>query len=60
MGQTKALEIKIVAIGLIALAVLGAIVAFSTAVAIGGELRSQPPNAATQNTGGSVGLLERP
>jgi hypothetical protein len=61
MGQTKALEIKVVAIGLIALAVLASILALSTAVAIGGKLRSQPPKAAaTQSTGGSLGLLERP
>jgi hypothetical protein len=59
MGETKALEIKIVAIALIGLAVLASIVAFATATAIGGKLHSQSPNAAaTQGTSGSLRLLE--
>jgi len=59
MGATKALEIKIVAIGLIALVLLASVLAFSTAAAIGGKLRSPAPAAgAAQTGGGSLGLLE--
>jgi len=59
VGGTKALEIKIAAIGLIALAVLASVLALSTAVAVGGKLRSPAPAGAAQTGGGSLPLLEQ-
>jgi hypothetical protein len=61
MGETKSLEIRIVAVGLMTLAVVAALVALSTAVAIGGKLRSEAPSTAvTQSGNPSLGLFEQP
>jgi hypothetical protein len=59
MGHAKSLEIRIVAIGLMALAVLAAAAAFATATAVGDTLRSPAPDTAlTQRNAASSGLLQ--
>jgi hypothetical protein len=61
MGRTKSLEIRIVAFGLMTLAVLSALFAVATAVAIGGAVRSHAPSTAvTRSSDPPVELLEQP
>jgi nitrogen fixation/metabolism regulation signal transduction histidine kinase len=61
-GKAREHEVRIMGLGLAALAVLALLVAIWVAVSIGNQLRAPASGGAsvTQSSSGPLGLLERP